>query len=109
MGKVRLVDTGKGSFFGDYLYEQVLDQDDFGGIAATVRLGAVHGAAAVGLSRPGAQELTATRPRCAPGTIGREAGDGIRQLTMNIVRPRDARVREKRPSEPFRGTTRPPF
>jgi len=58
VGKVRLVDTGKGSFFGDYLYEQVLDQDDFGGIAATVRLGAVHGAAAVGLSRdPDARQV----------------------------------------------------
>ena len=44
MGKVRLVDTGKGSFFGNCLYEQVLDRDDFGGVAA-----------AVGLSRPGAQ------------------------------------------------------
>jgi len=29
VGKVRLVDTGKSSFFGDYLYEQVLDQEDF--------------------------------------------------------------------------------
>jgi len=44
VGKVRLVDTGKGSFFGDCLYEQVLDRDDFGGVAA-----------AVGLSRPGAR------------------------------------------------------
>ena len=40
MGKVRLVDTGKGSFFGDCLYEQVLDQDDFG-VAAAIQLGAV--------------------------------------------------------------------
>jgi transposase, IS5 family len=29
MSKVRWVDTGKDSFFGDYVYAQVLDKDDF--------------------------------------------------------------------------------
>jgi len=40
VGKVRLVVTGNGSLFGDCLYEQVLDQDDFG-VAAAIQLGAV--------------------------------------------------------------------
>lgn len=29
ISKVRLADTGKDSFFGDYVYAQVLDADDF--------------------------------------------------------------------------------
>jgi len=29
VGKIRLKKTGKDSFFGDYVYQQVLDEDDF--------------------------------------------------------------------------------